>query len=163
MPRPGVVQSATVWSSGAFGPLANGNWPSSIEADTAGTAGAEQEVARYVPGAALTLKFTAGTKFGPLMFDDAGNTGNNLGQGIMTLAVVRSDGSRKIIAKTAMTSFGSTASQRDVNFRQAYQMTQFCFGNQGEYVVLYVDSGDAIDFDAPENMTNFPYTYRQQG
>ena len=158
---PGPTQSATVWSSGAFGTLANGNWTSSITADTSGTAGAEQEVARYVPGAAITMKFTAGTKFGPLMLDDAGSAGNNLGQGVSTLAVVRPDGSRKIIYKTAMTSFGSTASQRDVNFRQAYQITQFCYGKLGEYIALFTDSGDPIDFDAPENMTNFPYTYRQ--
>lgn len=158
---PGPTQSATVWSSGAFGTLANGNWTSSITADTSGTAGAEQEVARYVPGAAITMKFTAGTKFGPLMLDDADNTGSNLGQGVCTLAVVRPDGSRKIIYKTAMTSFGSTASQRDVNFRQAYQITQFCYGKLGEYVALFIDSGDPIDYDAAENMTNFPYTYRQ--
>ena len=158
---PGPTQSATVWSSGAFGTLANGNWTSSLTADTSGTAGAEQEVARYVPGAAITMKFTAGSKFGPLMLDDAGSSGNNLGQGVCTLAVVRPDGSRKIIYKTAMTSFGSTASQRDVNFRQGYQITQFCYGKLGEYVSLFIDSGDAIDFDAPENMCNFPYTYRQ--
>ena len=158
---PGPTQSATVWSSGAFGTLANGNWTSSLTADTSGTAGAEQEVARYVPGAAITMKFTAGSKFGPLRLDDAGSSGNNLGQGVCTLAVVRPDGSRKIIYKTAMTSFGSTASQRDVNFRQGYQITQFCYGKLGEDVALFIDSGDAIDFDAPENMCNFPYTYRQ--
>ena len=157
---PGPVQSATIWSSGAFGTLANGNWTSSITANTSGTAGSENEVARFVPGAAITMKFTAGTKFGPLMLDDEDSSGNNLGQGVCTLAVVRPDGSRKVIFKTAMTSFGSTDNQQDVNNQRSYESTQFCYGSRGEFVVLYIDSGDPIDFDAPENSTNFPYTYK---
>lgn len=157
MPVPGVVQSATIWNAGPW--VTNGNWTSALTANTAGTPGAEVEVARYVPGAALTLKFTAGTKIGPTYLDDTG--GAQVDIGTLTLAVVRPDGSRKIIAIWPNTSFGTVAAQRDVNFRPAYQMTQFCNGNIGEYVVLFLDSDDPLDFDDATNTTNFPYTYRQ--
>lgn len=155
------VQSAVLYHNGSLGTIANGNFSSALSANTSGTVGAEHEVARYTPGSGLTLKFNAGTKIGPHYLEDAGNAGNNVDDGIMTLAVVRPDGGRKIIARWPHASFGTVANQRDEALRLAYQSTQFCKGNLGEYVALFIDSESAVDFDHASTQLAFPYQYRQ--
>ena len=155
----GPVQAATLFQNGSFGVLSQGNWSSLRGTNSPNSAGAIIELGRYTPGAGLTLKFGAGTKFVANLEEASAQVST----GVFILAVQRPDGSRKVVFEYNNAMFGTEAVQQDQNFRMAYQTTQYAYGNVGEFVVMLLDDGGggAWDFDNAAQLVSFPYTYRQ--
>jgi len=80
------------------------------------------------------------------------------------MCVARQDGSRKIITKVPLAGFDTSAKQKDVQTRVAFQATVYAYGGLGEKFQIILDDGGTA-FDGTETVTRLeiPYNYRITG
>ena len=154
MPQMGPAQSSTLFWSGSGGVSTNYNF-TTVSTSTPASAGSEKVIAEYAVPYGTSVRFDAGRGFQAFL---AANGGGQLTAGFFTLAVIRQDGSRKIITKIPLAGFDTSANQKDVQKQVNYQATVYGYGGLGEKVQIILDDGGTA-FDGTESGTRVELSY----
>ena len=161
MPNPNApVQTSSLYWTGTGATSSNYNF-TSVTTSTPATAGSQTTLAEYQVPYGTSLRFDGGR--GMQVFLTA-NGGGQLTDGIFILAVVRQDGSRKIINRSPASAFSGSDEQKDVNKQTSYQATTYAYGGLGEVVqVIWEAGGTAFDGTETTTRIELPYNYRITG
>ena len=157
MPQMGPAQSSTLFWSGTGATSTNYNF-TTVTTATPASAGSETVIAEYAVPYGTSVRFDAGRGFESFLAVDGGG---QMSAGFYTLAVIRQDGSRKIITKQPLSAFSASDAQKDVNTQSSFQATIYAYGGLGEKVQIILDDGGTA-FDGTESVTrvSIPYSYK---